>query len=110
MVSKLTTIVTRSEGMPRNAAITHVRTLRKMTHRIKTKFGTSTDSFRASKSLPLKGLGQGSGAAAESWLSIERPLTQAYEKLTSAGILVTNPDGTKLFQQCKIGYVYMLIS
>ena len=63
------------------------------------------DTFKASPLLLLEGLGQGSGAAAKSWLSTERPITIAYQKITDAGPLVTNPNGTKTFKQCKVGYV-----
>ena len=105
MVRRLTTLVTRREGIPRKTAIAHVQTLRKMKHRIRTKLGLSTQSFQATDDLLLEGLGQGNGAAAKAWLSAERPIALAYKELTNAGITITNPFNSLTTKHSKISYV-----
>ena len=101
----LNTVTTRRMGLPRNAAVCHAQTLRKMEHHVKTSFGISEDTLKWCRECNPGGLGQGNGAGCVSWHSHMLVLEEAYEKSTSNTVEFGNPDSMGKFRQWLVGFV-----
>ena len=93
----LNTVTTRRMGLPKNVAICHATTLRKMKHQLRTGFGISKEFFQWCDDSNPGGLGQGNGGMCVSCHSYMLVFEKAYKKGTGDKVEYSNPDATRTF-------------
>ena len=91
-------------GLARNFSICMAKTLKGMSHQIRTVYGVSNKSFRQAPHELWSGVGQGSAAAGPMWISQEAAMLSYYDTVTS-GAEFHSIDKKNQYKVQTIGYI-----
>ena len=92
IIIPLAMLAARRCGMSEDAIRIHAETLEKMKYSVKTQFGTSLESYEGTKTEPLFGTGQGSGASPAAWLSLVVLIMNTMDRIVSERVRFESPD------------------
>ena len=104
IIPAFTAVHTRRLGLEKQVTATIVGSLQDSDRHIGTKTGISDNSIRSTKTEPLFGIGQGSGAGPALWLAHLVVMMKAFDSVCN-GITVQSPDGEIKHKSGCTGYV-----
>ena len=80
MICNLSTLCSRSFGVPAQVCKLQGYTLNDMEYKIQTNHGVSNKTYKSTKDTPIHGQNQGSGHAGTSWVFNSVPMMKVIEK------------------------------
>ena len=104
IIAALQTVTTRRLGIPRTTALFFARFWRYCNHHVRTKHGTSKESYNATDNENLFGIGQGNGAGPAFWLSNLIIMFTVLDKLCK-GMRFSSPFQDVSHVSTGLGYV-----
>ncbi len=104
IIPSISSMVSRSYGLPRNIAQMQGNMLHKAVYRIKTQLGISDASYSHSDELPIFGTGQGSSSSPSIWTLLCSTGFDIFDE-HCYGATYTSPDLTKVLKLGMTGFV-----
>jgi hypothetical protein len=95
IIVPLAMLAARRCGMPDAAVRIHAETLARMEYSVKTQFGVSEGSYSSTKTEPLFGTGQGSGASPAAWLTLIVLIMNTMDKVIKERVRFQSPDSAE---------------
>ena len=100
----LIAILTRCQGIDKNASTCQTKTLEAMEHSVRIQQGLSTDTIKHSRDKPIFGSGQRSGAGVVNWHAHNETIIATYKEFYP-GTKMINPDNTKEAEEDVVRFV-----